>query len=362
LEDPSYEAIDTGEILHFGKLALKIIANLSSSEFYANPNIFDNLPPGLPWPSSLPSAAEVRPEASERSQKIFDSYNTLNQILIRHEETLRKRCTWRTKDARKKVLLAVRPNMPQTHRPDFRALEWESPNQLQSGTRFCDAFLWSYINLEDLAQSRPLLLLLNSRGRNLPHNFAHADFEAIHVGHTSDKIMPAFLNEHTTLLHGQTTPKTYGKILSWDDHEQAFNWMQSGLQFHPGMGLLVLQIQQEVLEFLVQCCQEIFQDLSFNALTDPSIPAKPEPAALLSNETTYPSLTAMAAGTLYRVPAHLDFRHLRSLAAARSSAATDHIEALREDPGYFSSVVGDYSEHQQETLLDSDGKCHSVLK
>ena len=189
------------------------MANLSSSDLYTY-SFFDALGPGLPRPSSFPSAAEVRREASDLTQKIFDSYNTLNQILARHEETSRKRWTKRTKDARKKVLLTVRPNMPQTHRPDFRALERESQKQLPNGTRFRDAYLWPHINLEDLAQSRPLLLLLNAKGRNLPHHFAHAHFEAIHVGHISGKIIPAFLNENTMLLHGQTTAKTYGKFLS----------------------------------------------------------------------------------------------------------------------------------------------------
>ncbi|ERF73677.1 hypothetical protein EPUS_00930 [Endocarpon pusillum Z07020] len=164
------------------------------------------------------------------------------------------------------------------------------------------------------------------------------------------------------LLHGQTTPETYGKLLSWDEHELAFEWMMSGLQFHPGMGLLVLQIQQGVLEFLVLCCRKILQDLSFDSLADSSIPVQPEPATLLPNETAYTSLAALAADAPYRVPAHLDFRHIRSLAAARASAANDHIYALREDPGYFSSVIGDYSEHRQETLLDTNRRRHDVLK
>lgn len=182
------------------------------------------------------------------------------------------------------------------------------------------------------------------------------------MGHVSGAIQPAFLNEYTMLLHGQTTPETYGKLLSWDEHELAFEWMLSGLQFHPGMGLLVLQIQQGVLEFLVLCCRKILHDLPFDSLTDSSIPVQPEPATLLPTETAYTSLAALAADAPYRVPAHLDFRHLRSLAAARSSAANDHIHALREDPGYFSSVIGDYSEHRQETLLDTNGKRHDVLK
>lgn len=324
--------------------------------------LFDTLGPGIPRPSSFPSANEVRRDAGECSRRIFDSYNTISQILMRHEETLRKRWTKRTKEARKKLLLAVRPNIPQRHRPDFRALERQSPEQLQAGTKFRDAFMWPYINLDDLCRSRSLLLLLNSRGRNLPHVFAHADFEAIHVGYISGAIRPAFLNGYTMLLHGQTTPETYGKLVSWDDHEDAFDWMHSGLQFHPGMGLLVLQIQQEVLQFLVQCCQAMFQDLSPGSLTGDSMAVQPEPAALLPNETAYSSLAALAEDTPYRVPAHLNFRHLRSLAAARSSAARDHIHAMREDPGYFSSVIGDYSEHRQETLVDTNGKRHPVLR
>lgn len=339
------------------------MAGLSNSFSYDNPqDLLNALGSSRPRPSSFPSAAEVRRDASECSREIFGSYNTLNQILIRHEQTLRKRWTKRTKDARKKLLLSVRPNIPHRHRPDFWALERESPTQLQSDSKFVDAFMWPYLNLEDLTQSRPLLLLLNSRGRNLPDTFAHADFDAINTGYISGVIRPAFLNGYTMLLHGQTTSETYGKLLSWDDHEEAFDWLTSGLHFHPGMGLLVLQSQQGLLEFLVQCCQVIFQDRSFNSLTDESILPQPEPPTLLPNESAYPSLAAMVADTPYRVPAHLDFRHLRSLAAARSSAAKDHILALREDPGYFSSVVGDYSEHRQETLLDTNGKRHPVLK
>jgi hypothetical protein len=184
---------------------LAIMANSSIPRKF-----FVSLGPGIPSPSSFPSAAEIRRDARECSRKIFDSYSTLNRIVLRHEETLRKRWTKRTKDARRKLLLAVRPNIPQRHRPDFRALEREKPEQLQTGTKFRDAYMWPHINLDDLAQSRPLLLLLNFRGRNLPHSFARVDFEAIHVGHVSGAIRPAFLNGYTMLLHSQTTAETYG--------------------------------------------------------------------------------------------------------------------------------------------------------
>jgi hypothetical protein len=35
---------------------------------------------------------------------------------------------------------------------------------------------------------------------------------------------------------------------------------------------------------------------------------------------------------------------------------------LREDPGYFADILGDYSQHRQETLLDTNGMQHPVLK
>jgi len=39
--------------------------------------------------------------------------------------------------------------------------------------------MWPAINVEDLVKGKALLLLLNSRGRNTPQMFAHADFDAM---------------------------------------------------------------------------------------------------------------------------------------------------------------------------------------
>ena len=69
----------------------------------------------------------------------------------------------------------------------------------------------------------------------------------------------------------------------------------------------------------------------------------------------------MAAETPYRLPARLDFTHLKVLTAAKLTSALDHVRSLREDPGYFADILGDWSEHQQETLLDTNGKRHPVL-
>lgn len=124
------------------------------------------------------------------------------------------------------------------------------------------------------------------------------------------------------------------------------------------------------------CCRyrKKFLSSSFSAVRPssricPSIPL-PKPASLCGlsllpcyrTKLLIPHWPRWQPDTPYRLPALLDFRHLCSLAAASSLATTDHIYALREDPGYFSSVVGDYSEHRQEALLDTNGRPHPVLK
>ena len=265
------------------------------------------------------------------------------------------------REQRKKVLLDAWPNMSSTHRPDFQALQRESPQQRKSGTKFRDAFLWPYINLEDLSTSKLLLLFLNSRGRHLPEVFAHADYDAAHLGMTSLAIQSPFLNLHTILLRGQTTPNTYGRLVAWDDDDEAFDLMHTGIGFHPGYGLQVLETQQEVLRFLVKCCYLILHDMPVESLTSNDVPVQPEQPLPLRDESEWPSLAAMASEAPYRVPAHLNFEHLQALIAGKRSTAMDHIWALREDPGYFADVMGDYSEHRQETLLDVHGKRHPVL-
>jgi hypothetical protein len=167
------------------------------------------------------------------------------------------------------------------------------------------------------------------------------------------------------LLSGQHTAETYGWLVSWEDHDEAFDWMHSGFQFQPGDGLLVLERQQEMLRFLVKCCHLLIQDMPVSSLVDTSIAAQPEPEPILprpTNEGRYQSLTAVATEAPYRVPTHLDLRRLQSLISARHFAAEDHIWALREDPSYFAEVVKDASEHRQKTLLDVNGKSYPVLK
>ena len=218
--------------------------------------------------------------------------------------------------------------------------------------------MWPDINIEDLVKGKTLLLLLNSRGRNTPQMFAHADSDAMRVGHVSGACMPPFLNLHTMLLEGETI-ETYGRIVSWDDDEEAMMKTFNGLGFLPGEGVQVLEIQQKLLGFLLTCCYSILHEMDLNTMISEAT-IRPEPPPL-SDDAEYPTLAIIAAEAPYRLPARLDFNRLKALVNAKRSSVEDHIHCLREDPGYFADALGDWSEHRQEKLPDKNGKRHPVL-
>jgi hypothetical protein len=72
------------------------------------------------------------------------------------------------------------------------------------------------------------------------------------------------------LLSGQTTTESYGKLLAWAEHEDAFDMMMNGIGLQPGGGLLVLEIQEKILSFLVQCAEIILHDVLTNNPSKPS--------------------------------------------------------------------------------------------
>ncbi|KAL6887176.1 hypothetical protein HDV57DRAFT_350471 [Trichoderma longibrachiatum] len=329
--------------------------------FYSDPaNFFRAL--GRPTPK-MPSAAEIRDKARKRAAATFANYELLNQILLRHEPTIRKRWTKKGRQQRLKVLLKAWPQMAPNHRPDYEAFRKAKSQPLQHASKQVkDSFMWPYINQEDLAQTQPLLLLLNARGRYLPSSFAAADIEAMHLGIVTEAIERIFLNEHTMILHGVTLAKEYGKLVAWDDHPDAFDWMHTQKQFNPGDGLIILQAQDRLMKFLVDCCHEILHDIAHDQLLSEAYPIQPEPPLQTGDEARgFESLASMAAKAPYRVPAQLDLGRVESLLSAKARAAEDHLWALREDPAYFRQYVLDAREHRLEMIKDALNNTHPTM-
>ncbi|KAJ4300156.1 hypothetical protein N0V88_002825 [Collariella sp. IMI 366227] len=319
-------------------------------------------PGALPIPKMM-EPSHVRQLCKQRSTSITASHDRLRQILDRHELTIQKRWTKKTKNQRLQILLDGWPNMPAAHRPDFAAFRRESEAQRESGTKFKDHFFWPYINQEDLLRPKSLLLMLKSRGRHQPCEFAAADGDAMYLGRITKAIVPGFLNCYVSILNGATGPEEYGKLVAWEEHQDAFEWMHTRKQFLPGEALDILEAQDRVLKFLVHCCKQILRDIPADELLGEKYPIQPEPMLNSGVEPGgFDSLAVMAEEAPYRPPGRLDFAHIESLLAARTAASEDHLWALREDPSYLSGQLLTYKEHRQEMMKDTNNKPHPVLQ
>lgn len=312
----------------------------------------------------LPTFAAVKREATLRSHNIFNSWNQLHNILLHHEETLRKRWLKKSVAQRKRVLLEAWPDMAVKHRPDFQILGKNTLNgDPLSNHVFRKEFLFPYVNLEDLTKPNNLLLFLNSRGHNRPDVFAFFDLKTQHTGRAIKVIQPAYLHGHSMLLINQTTPETYGTLIPWGADCKGFWPLVNGLMAQPGEGLLALEVQETILKFLLRCSQDILRDLLPLPASMETLPAPLPPPSTIQNGAEWSSVAAVVAEAPYRVPVHqLDFERLIALVSAKFSEAEDHIWSLREDPSYFQDYVAQHGDHQHENLRDwKTGKLHSNL-
>lgn len=319
-------------------------------------------PGGLPMPK-LTTAADVRRRTKLYVSEIFDCLSFVRKVLERHEETIYKRWSKKTRNQRCRLLMAAWPNMVVAHRPDFAALRAETDAQRAAGTRFRDSYLLPYINMDDLSRPRVLPLLLHTRGHNQPSEFAFSDLEACHVGIILRAITPEFLNEHIMMFSGRNSASTYGELTSWDDNPDAFQWMHERIAPQPGEGLLTLEIQSRLYNFLKECCKLIMHDIPEDKLGSDEYVVQPKFQPPSENDIEgFQSLEILAMEAPYRRPMSLDWMRIKTLLFAKKTAAEDHIWSLREDPGYFSDAVLEYREHRQELILDSKGQIHPVFR
>jgi hypothetical protein len=162
------------------------------------------------------------------------------------------------------------------------------------------------------------------------------------------------------MVFGATGRQKYGEILSCDDNGGRGR-IASLKQFSASDGLLVLEVQERLMSFLVECCRAILGGIH-NAEPTPK-PVQISPALRLRTETgSFPTLATLASEAPYRVPARTDFERMESLLEAKMLAARDHIWALREDPRYFLEAVQDVKQHRLETKHDTNCNEHPIYR
>ncbi|KAJ5728298.1 hypothetical protein N7493_004628 [Penicillium malachiteum] len=342
-------------------LEIKQVSNASKMTSFLK--AIGDLDPSAHQSESIQSPKEFCQEVAARSENIFTRYETLNMILQRHEATIRKRWLKKTQKQRLKILLHAWPNMPTMHRPDFHEYRKGSPEQHGNPARRA-CFMWPYVNQEDLLTKNVLPLFMNARGRRPPSYFAAADNRAMRLGFITGAFISISLYQHIMILNGMTeNTREYGKLLPWANNPAVLDWVKEHKQFMPGEGILVLEAQERVPAFLVECCEQILHDIPKADLTSETFPVLPEPQFKPESEITgIEALSAMAATAPYRVPSQLNLSLIESLLTARESAAENHLWALREDPGYFATSLLDIRDHRSETMKEIMGNDHPIQK
>lgn len=335
-------------------------------------------------PPKLRTIQSMQREAAERSDRILSNYSHLQKILQRHETTIQRRWESKSKKQRISLLLELWPDMPRAHRPDFTVVRKFSRLPGRDSRKNRDILLWPNINQEDLGEARSLLLLLNARGRNHPSKFASADAAVTDLGIGTfffNPDMPSYTKKDDVAYillvngindpengiknskHGIDDPKLYGKLVGCSNFKKSDHWIETSKQMLPGEGLLMLELQDRLMQFLVQCCQKILHEIKPEDMIGDAYPILPEPSLKSStvDANGLSSLTAMAKEAPYRVPEKLDLGRIESLLNARCGQAEDRIWALREDPGYFLHELLERKEHRQEMIICDNGKPHPAL-
>ncbi|KAF7596848.1 hypothetical protein BBP40_012448 [Aspergillus hancockii] len=119
---------------------------------------------------------------------------------IKSPEEYRREATATTEAHDHTECLAEYAIRPSPHLDAFRRV---SESDRDRGTKYRDCFMWSYINQEDLLNTKALPLLLNARGRHPPSQFAATDMGAVRLGMVTKAIMPISLNGHVMILNGR---------------------------------------------------------------------------------------------------------------------------------------------------------------
>jgi hypothetical protein len=306
------------------------------------------------------SPETVRHTAATRSKSIFKNFRFLGSVLDRHEATIHRRWLKKSTKQRRKILQeAWGSEMALSHRPDFDALEREDEWKRWKATDYHDAYLWPYINEEDLLKPRSLLLLMSTRSRCHPSDLAAGEYESHRLGRGTLAFKYGNPGSFLLDLVSQGDEDSYGRMWNFKTHPEVLEACAPRNYTVPHHGLLVLEAQERVTSFLVNCVKLLLHDLYDETMLQ-GPPAQPESTLHTRSETEYLSLASVRAEAPYQHPASLDFGRVAALLAATYDHAADNLWSLREDPGYFEAQMLDSGEYRGEHILDSRQERHPV--
>ncbi|KAL8994276.1 MAG: hypothetical protein Q9169_005711 [Polycauliona sp. 2 TL-2023] len=311
---------------------------------------------------------EVKIKSQTALDALFKAWAQLRCIIAQHESALSRRWSNKKPKQRKELLREAWPEMSLIHRPIFEILRnKDRGKQTTSMTDFSLRFPYMYV--EDLSQKDLLIVMLDSRGRNSPATFTNADRESLGVGLRSKLLVPKYIRGYTMLLNGEHTHETYGRLVCWKQDRQAFIKCQMGIAPDPGMGLLLLEIQRDVLKFLVRCAGLLLHNVPMANLLNTSMATVSTLQILQTTQSRTPLRTSttnhasFATHTLdepYRAPNAFNFGRMQYLVQAKCREVEDHFLLAREDPGYFVDLLQEERVHVVESVSLRNGDTKSA--
>ncbi|OIW28162.1 hypothetical protein CONLIGDRAFT_671808 [Coniochaeta ligniaria NRRL 30616] len=296
---------------------------------------------------------------------ILEDQKLLSKIVQVYEEEIRKRWKSRNRDKRRSLLLNIWPGIPKTTHP---VLGGRDPvtGMPDGAPRTLEDHMFPHLNLDDLSQIAPLLLLLNSRGRHHPCVFTMADFESTVPGEKDGWVsIPTenTLKEYSVRFCEEDNYACVevSRPLSGTPHEllKEACARERARIVSVSKGLRILSVQCKLYRFLVEVARKILPDkpTDLETLSDPSTPVVPEPssASANNNETGITHLATTVFEAPYRVPFTMDLAYMKSLILSMRRLSMDDLWALRDNPAYFSDKLLDHKEHITEgtAMMDS---------
>jgi hypothetical protein len=190
--------------------------------------------------------------------------------------------------------------------------------------------------------------------------FAQVDLERVQLAIRSKKILqPYQLVVHKIDMSSSVLPPCAGYGYVTLPNRRDARDIITHREVAGSDGVLVLEVQTRLLNFLTDFCREILHD-KHDEIDDERILNEPEPEPLPAHDETTDSIVWVALQAPYRTPhASIDLHGMIDLAKAAADDAQMRLWTLRQDPGYFATAVVDFAQHNFEYIQDIHHQHHA---
>lgn len=221
--------------------------------------------------------------------------------------------------------------IPPMHRPDLEVLRSKDGASLP--TLNTKSAIWhADVNLEDLSKQRPFLLILHARSRASFHTFTRSDYDATIIGYHYNSIKRSCPKDFLMLLDQEN----YGHVI---EKKQTIPsdptiWRDSaGFWVTETVGLHILQIQYQLLDFIFGSCNRILYDSP--TADNPCVASVPWPILTKPPHSYLQQLLEAP----YQNSSIEVFSRLQTIFSAKARATEDRLLLLQEDHEFFIEEV-----------------------